>query len=516
MGTSYLKHRVRTKQKQIRRLGLLAIIILIPACTWLIHKSVGRPNVPSATASRRGTNDGVNLSTRRADDQYLPRRPALLDMSSLWAVGRDARSAFSVHKDVPLLTWTDAAVKRVGDAWRAVQFRETCDRVIYMTRAYDWGITSQMRDYSDLLIVSALAFNRTLILASDAERPKWCKENAWLGCFFEPLSANTCSKALAQLRGLSVVKAWPGVVNGTDDIPSSLGGRRRALKLVSSARFVNLLEDPSYFPVRLWQDMVASGEVHMHAIHGARIRIDITSYCHQHHGPDRAHLCHTLALSALRSMLAGIVFRPRVHILQASHDIMARLARMQTQVHTESTHPARCLAVHLRWTDKATDGGQAASLTKDAMLAGVERALKRIARMTGRAYQCLLVLSDDDEVAVGALKQVMGSAITVVSISDIRSMFGSPREYDAYRSRGHEYVLAALSTATPRSLMRSRKPDHYRYFSSVIVDAWIASLAADYLIGVGTSGVSQLVAQWLGARMHADGNGFAVWQEDLN
>jgi hypothetical protein len=45
--------------------------------------------------------------------------------------------------------------------------------------------------------------------------------------------------------------------------------------------------------------------------------------------------------------------------------------------------------------------------------------------------------------------------------------------------------------------------------------ALVAARHADYLIGVGSSSVSVLVAQLMGASRRAGGDAFAVWQEDV-
>lgn len=403
---------------------------------------------------------------------------------------------------VPLVTWSDAAVERVARAWREVQFRDTCDRMLYMY-AYDWGITSQMRDYGDLLIVSALAFNRTLVLVQDAPRPKWCLDDSWLECFFEPLSTSNCAKSVKKLEMVRAVKAWPDVVNGTEDIALALDAQDSIMQLVRSARFVNLVNDTSYFPTPLWRNLLDRGEVRVQRSDGIEIR-DMHAFCRRH----RKQLCHTLALSALRTMLSQIVFRPKPDIL-AAVDAKVRQLQLRGQRH--------CLAVHLRWTDKASDGGLARLLTNHTIaVEGMHRALGRVKNRTGLAYRCLLVMSDDDGAAVRLLQTSLGDAYDIIPLSNVSSLFSSPAEYEAYRRQGHEYVQSALmvSDALAPSLATSR---YYDYYRSVIADVWTTASAttADYFVGVGTSGVSQLTAQLMGARRMADGNAFTIWQEDV-
>lgn len=82
--------------------------------------------------------------------------------------------------------------------------------------------------------------------------------------------------------------------------------------------------------------------------------------------------------------------------------------------------------------------------------------------------------------------------------------------YDAYAKHGHEYFvkLAASSKSQERRLA-------FEYFRSGIVDAIVASRSAKALIGMGGSGLSQLVAQYMGFHRHVDANAFVVWQEDM-
>lgn len=145
-----------------------AVICVVVPCTglvafvvWLDSSLAPSPLPTSQLHGPPSINHAAGVSIGPAP------RPVFLDVSSMWAVGGDARTPTQHRTRVPLVTWSDAAVERVARAWRRVQFRGTCDRVLYMT-PYQWGITSQMRDYGELLVVSALAFNRTLVLVKHA------------------------------------------------------------------------------------------------------------------------------------------------------------------------------------------------------------------------------------------------------------------------------------------------------------------------------------------------------------
>jgi hypothetical protein len=416
--------------------------------------------------------------------QFNP-KPVFLDVSSMWAIGADARMPMVRRTRIPLVTWSAQAVERLERAWREVQFRATCERTLY-TYAFKWGVTSQMRDYSDLTIVSALTFGRTLMLVEDAPRPRWCAENTWLACFFEPLDGGACPESSTDLIGVRAVRAWP-VPGGTEDIAGALSIRQPVLQLRNVSRFVGILNDPSLFPHDLWEELLDAGFVQVHDSYGSKVNT-------REYKRDRPALYHTLALSALRSMLTGIMFRPRSELLDRIKERAIQLKK----------HHHHCVAVHLRWTDKTLDGGAATAI--NGSTAHVLPALDRVEQRTGHSYQCLLILSDDDENAMTALQASLGDTYDLIRVSQVHTFFHSKEEYEIYRHIGHAYML-------DRALDDPEQA--YAYYDAVLIDVFAAAEAADYLIGVGSSGVSQLLAQLLGAKRRADGNAFTVWQEDV-
>ena len=106
------------------------------------------------------------------------------------AMGVTARTIPPHRKSVPLVSWTKQAVSRVRAEWLRLQRSSLCDRTVYVY-PHTWGITSQMRDYSDAAL-SVLAFGRPLRVVKVAPRPRWCEEDAWLECFFESLAGPDC------------------------------------------------------------------------------------------------------------------------------------------------------------------------------------------------------------------------------------------------------------------------------------------------------------------------------------
>lgn len=456
----------------------LVLVLVVRQVTW---QNANR--VPDVSTIAHGDHQ-TEQAKRSALTEASP-APVFLDVSSMWAIGADARMPLIRRTRIPLVTWTAEAVEHVERAWRSVQFRRTCDQTLY-TYAYKWGITSQMRDYSDLVMVGALAFNRTLMLVEDAPRPKWCAENMWLGCFFKPLDGGRCKKTATDLIGVRAIRAWP-VPGGTENIATALSTRTKTLQLRNVSRFVGIVNDTSLLPHKLWQELLDGRYVQVHDSYGNAV--DMNEY-----KLDRPSLYHTLAVSALRSILSGIIFRPQDNLMNLIRQRAVELKR----------HHRHCVAVHLRWTDKTLDGGLATVI--NGTTRHVISALDRVERRTGRSYQCLLILSDDDENALRALGASLGDTYELIRVSQVHTLFHTEEEYEIYRRKGHEFMIDKTDS----------DPDlAYAYYDAVLIDVYAAAEAADYLIGVGTSGVSQLLSQLIGAKRRADGNAFTVWQEDV-
>ena len=103
----------------------------------------------------------------------------------------------------------------------------------------------------------------------------------------------------------------------------------------------------------------------------------------------------------------------------------------------------------------------------------------------------------------------MGTSYTIHGLSDVQTFFREGKDYQGYLKDGHVYLEdQEMFDKDPQAV--------YDYYESVIVDAMAAGLRADYLIGMGCSGVSQLIAQWIGSRVRTEGNALSLWQEDLS
>lgn len=405
----------------------------------------------------------------------------------MWGMGAHARVPLKRRACVPLVTWSQQAAEALKAHYWQLQDPDTCSRVLYV-HPWSWGLTSQMRDYSDLAI-AAMGARRTIHFVSDGPRPIYCPQRAWLECFFKPMSGTKCRRTLADLSHNVSAMISPSV----DDLVTLLMSDAPAVHVSHWTHvgfMVNALSSSSVFPTQLWERLQSAGAIQMWDTHGHALNASAVQN-------DDPELYYTLMLSSLRTMLSSVMFAPTDEIQRLAQ------ARAAELVSPHSTRP--CVAVHLRWTDKKDDGGVASKMNFTADHVAI--ALTRLEKLTGRSYRCVLLLSDDEEAATAALRGLLGNAYDVKPISRTRNLFSSQAEYDVYRQKGHFHVRDYFGTRNPEMA--------HAYVREVFVDIQTAALAAEYLIGPGSSGVSQLLAQYIGARARVDANAVALWQEDI-
>jgi hypothetical protein len=420
-----------------------------------------------------------------------------LDITSMWGMGADARTIPPRRHYVPLVLWTDEAVVRVRQAWRRLQWQTSCARAMYIY-PHDWGITSQMRDYGDAAIV-ALAFSRPLRLVLEgARKPRWCvDDDAWLECFFMPLCGSDCKRVRQDLEESAPGRFSPNTHTGAARPGTTIEALRGkdVLHMDEGAQFTFVLDDARFFPANLWMQLVTDGLVMMFDRHDARIdALELRRKDPQ--------LFHTISLSALRTMLTSVIFALRPEI---ADEVDLKLRRL-------AYHPNLCAALHMRWTDKQADGG----ITKN-LFANDTRHLVPALQRARCAHQfsdpeCILLMTDDDLGVVPHVRSAL-QHVHIEVVSRVSEHFGGDLsdEYNLYTKIGHNYFKRRANNQQDR-FGAGRAFDYYK---TVIVDANVAA-HAQFMIGMGSSGVSQYVAQLIGFKHRADSNALAMWQEDLN
>lgn len=417
-------------------------------------------------------------------------RPSFLDISSMWALGANARTIPPRRRNVPVVKWSSEAVASTVASWNAVQHggEGACSRTLFVYPS-SWGITSQLRDYGDAALIS-LAFSRPLRHIDDPMlQPKWCAENTWLGCFFEGFDAARCQTQASNARTFLPNVSAPALRLKTF---KELSGPHSLIaeKYVSEFSFV--LDDPLFFPTRIWEDLLDRRLVR---IIDPKTGLFLDPGTLKKHSPS---LYQTLAVSTLRTILVPAVFPPRAHVKRAAANKLG-LTRVPN-----ARNP--CVTLHLRWTDKHADGGVASSLRPTADF--VVPALNRVKQITQQSHSCLLLLADDDKHALPVLeRELKDRPIRVIVLTRMDDFFERAEEYERYARMGHSYLLNDVQRNSPEKA--------YSYFREAVVDIVCAAASSNALVGVGSSGVSQLVAQYMGHAHRMDANAMALWQEDF-
>jgi len=410
-------------------------------------------------------------------------RHYLVKNTSLWASGADARKPMKVYPyQIPLVQWTEETERYIAERWHSVQHRRSCNRVVWF-QPWFWGITSQIRDYIDLVIISVFTFDRTII--PQKWHSKWCPDAHWLECFFQPLQGHQCDDVQPEGKQTQVL--------------TELGSNTSFYRLKYLTRGSALLDDHKrLFPNEMWDMLITFHEVVFRDPEAPHAIIDATLLKRNF-----TELYYGLSLSALRAILAKV-------ILQVRPKILAKAKALVEEVSSSHDNDKPFFAVHLRRTDKKLDEGITGRLALPGV-SFVQQALAQFVQITksNPINGTLLVLSDDPR-AIDELRedQELGMSYKIHGLSDVQAFFREGKDYQGYLKDGHAYMeKQEIFDKDPQAV--------YDYYESVIVDAMAAGLQADYLIGMGCSGVSQLIAQWIGSRERTEGNALSLWQEDL-
>ena len=396
-------------------------------------------------------------------------------------------------KSVPLVSWTEAAVILVRDHWQTVQHRDTCERVIWMT-PWRWGKTSQLRDWLDFAIVAVFTYNRTLLENYSTDKyDNWCAKGNWLNCFFEPFHGKQCDGVPPQGDTVKHITEY--------------GGDHNFLQTTHyCAR--NTMQVHEAFPNKIWDTLVETNQiVYRDVDNNSTMDLAAIKQLKKH----AATLYYSISLSSLKAIITK-------HILKLNKDIRQRADALTQNILNNNTKKP-VIAVHMRRTDKHTDHGSSTLEFSDRF---VTRAIGILCRhyfpsnRTQAPDVCLdqlpsgidvLALSDDPS-AIPTLQRHLGPKFAVHMLTDISKLLRSDEEREEYLRRGHKFFSGSPSKVKK---MATRA---FEYHASVFVDILAAS-RADVLVGVGASGVSQLIAQMIGGRERVDGNALSLWQEDI-
>lgn len=392
----------------------------------------------------------------RGESRVRPK--LLLTPRELWASGFDARK----HSDniasstgETYFLWTQETV----DAFRTM-YDETMnpvlcnlndeDNVVLATKP-GWGLTSRIRDFQDILIGNAL--NGKLVLhANGGERCPAEDEDA--SDPFLRCIFEPFSRCQAE---------------SSFDSDTSGAERMEAVEV-----------DPGQFIQPVVEILRDSGLVQ--------------------YGNEGDQLMDYRYLGVLRSLLQTTAFK-------FSSSVEERVLQLETKL---GDFAGPMLIVHVRRTDKATDagGGRMQSWFQyngddDSRMQGLEAILRLVEFAEIKSeinYKSLYLIADDprffETTFVSAFQDATARNATVLYNPYISETFGEDHEW---MEHGHGKV----STAVHKSLD-----------IELAADMSFAIKYGTHVVGCGRSGISQFIAQGLGAKYMADPNTLSVFEDD--
>lgn len=392
----------------------------------------------------------------------------LITTRELWASGFNARensTGLIASQDVPIWMWTDETVDVMHALYDKVMNPEDCvaKPVIVAEKGF-WGgapvgMASRVRDFEDLLIHGLLT--GTLVL----HKGSGCAdEDPFLLCEFEPFSRCQGRRDVGAEEAYARYNTFGGhgaiFTHNVEGLWSRLqGAGLRARKwAVQDGVATPALDDVKENPFQVG-----------------------------------AHLYGVRQLGVVRALLADVAFRPS-----------APVAHRVTELEAALRPAPPMLVLQVRRTDKLSDDGWFPAWFANASavdgLRGVKALVQYAERLAGRPYASFYLIADDpaffSDAAVQALQGAFAKHPAALFNPFISERFGGDA---AWRRQGH----AGKGSAEHRDLD-----------VELAADMEFAARHGSHLVGCGRSGISQFIAQRIGARNKMDPNAFALFEDD--
>eukprot|EP01137_Pigoraptor_chileana_P034595 Opistho-2@27385 len=426
---------------------------------------------PQKTNVIANANGAGNTAATPARFKYVT-----IGKKRMWVVGWNARefpAGALFLSPPPVLRWNENAVTRFTNRWEEVQAIKASDghpggrcnpELLRLIRAFPWGLMSSVRDIGTNLIESVMAGIPSRIWPEALQhsmRP-FCTANGpdgdtSAGCFWTERFTQCTVDQGAPAIGLAFHQ------------------------YITHAA-------PPY-----WDDMVAKGDVWWETADGKRIeQLDPPAFSNGREGA-----VEWSVYSMLRSMLFKTVWLANYDVRESIKKLEAGLALKKPM-----------LVLQIRRTDKAIDHGIVDFRHRFpggyVPFSAYGDMIKALEGNVGVAFKSVLLLTDDlaswrqrDEWMAGFSDRSVVPLINPYWLK-YEALFSSPE----WLSTGHV------------NLDRMADPSITTFHRELVADMMYASAHADYIVGCGSSGVSQYVAQGMGYRLGVDGTWVSLFEED--
>lgn len=400
-----------------------------------------------------------SVDPEQQDQEHIARPTLLLTPKELWASGFDARkNAHSIQTKEDVLAWTPLYwTQKTVDAFRKVYDEAMNPALCYQVGKVvvadrtGWGLTSRVRDFQDILIGKAIS-GGAMVLHRDGGD----------GC-----PADSDDKTDPFMR--CIFEPFSRCQDQSHVYGSSPG----------LARLVPVEDNPRGFCESILSTLHQSG---------------LSESDHVGEAP-----VHYQELGVIRSLLLATTFKFTSRVEERVAELESTLGKPRSPM----------LVVHVRRTDKVTDSntipswfdlrdGDKSSLM-DSLQAILEL-IKFVESYSGRPYNSIYLIADDPRYFEpeyrDAFRQATKMDAELLYNPYVQESFGDSSKWI---KDGHASLAASRKSSLDVELA---------------ADMRYAIKYGSHIVGCGRSGISQFIAQGLGAKYMVDPNALTAFEDD--
>jgi hypothetical protein len=451
----------------------------------------------AASAHQQSTKMDDKVSLAATSTTLAPAKgppPPLIAKRTMYTAGYDARQNVQPNPN-PYISWqwTAKTQQYFSNLYNSVMHPTTCNTDPLQQGNYSilmakqgWGVGSRIRDTVDI-ILEALDLNRTALHTGtmtkcpfltnnttvvDFEHGTTSETDPYMECLFETFSS---------CQGISPVDQLVGAGRGYDLFSNEPGrqyGRGNLEKAIHN----------------WWQEFL------QHGLYAMQYGSNATIQPKRLLTPPEASLDEKY--SVLRALIAHRIFAPS----RTTPWVQQRVLELEQQALNTSLLQPPTLVVHLRRTDKANDGAhmyphEIRSSIPETLV--VVRALIRAAqRMHPLPFQSIFFMSDEPQAFLPENLEYLSSTLPQCpSIFYNDFVQKALSNHSDYKEKGH-----GVFTNTLKHEIMDRE---------LVASMSFASRHASYVIGNGRSGISQLMAQLVGAKYHMCPSQLSLFEDDI-
>jgi hypothetical protein len=361
-----------------------------------------------------------------------------------------------------LWQWTPQTAKVMRKWYDGAMNPARCNVNYAYVKKPRWGLTSRLRDFEDILIPNVL--KGRLVLHKGGRQCPSDADDPFLLCLFQPFS-----KCQGEVNTNQSSDQTPGLVGNMlqmdDTSTSERAGIVRDATVYNSESFSSAVQP-------LWHELLRNG-----------LRNDRTSW---------APASTFQQLGIIRALLSDMI--------QVTPMVQKRVAELERKL--PSNH-GPMLIIHIRRTDKMKDGGFYPDWYADkdvntllGIINLIRFAEKGSVQNSGLQYATAYIIADEPRF------------FNQKHIAVLKNAFKEPPLF-LYNN-----YVADQETGLPSSLFRPADEAAMRADVELLADITFAAKYGTHIIGCGRSGISQLIAQKLGAKFMMDPNVLSLFEDD--